>query len=370
MTHPINLSGAKYSAIVSIGEKLKKKSIEEKRDYLYLNRGINQVVNIDLEAITKNIDFNSNQMQYYPPGRGALNLKQAVNKHFFMNAANEDNIFITGGGMYSLHLALGCLKQQRVYTPNLFWGAYRNLIKIAGKTQHFYPHIEHLAENPEHYSNSIVIICDPNNPSGEKAPDELILKAVRALSRHGISLIWDGPYRKLFTDENDRLFSELLRHEHVIISESFSKSVGLSGQRVGFMHSSDTEFNKEFSVRLLFSGNGINAFAQELIARLLNTDMGTKAVKNFRKATTAAISKNIHYLQERELLAKELYRYDSVWGIFVILNRSQHALEAAAIGSVGLNYFTKDDRIDTSRYARVCVSVPHERFKSFFEKLS
>lgn len=369
MFHKVNFSGAKYSSIVTIGEQLRQKSIEENREYLYLNRGINQVVTIDLNPIAKAIDYNSEKLQYYPPGRGTSGLKKAVNTHFFQGSATDDNIFITSGGMNALYLTISCLNYDTIYTPNLFWGAYGNLLKIHKKTQDFYHSFEDLISRPEAYADSAVIICDPNNPSGEKAPDKLLLNTVEALAKHNVTVIWDGPYRKLFTDENDTLYKKLLEYENVIITESFSKSVGLSGQRVGFMHCSDKNFQKEFAVRLLFSGNGVNVFAQELIERLLVSPEGEKAVTQFRNETTGAIKKNIAYLKKRGFIAEELYSYDEIWGIFVILNITEQQLTNAAIGSVGLNYFTKDPKINTEAYSRVCVSVPHEKFKRFFDKL-
>ena len=44
----INKSGAALSRIVQIGETLKELSQKSGKEYLPLNRGVNQVVNIDL----------------------------------------------------------------------------------------------------------------------------------------------------------------------------------------------------------------------------------------------------------------------------------------------------------------------------------
>ena len=44
----INKSGAALSRIVQIGETLKELSRKNGKEYLPLNRGVNQVVNIDL----------------------------------------------------------------------------------------------------------------------------------------------------------------------------------------------------------------------------------------------------------------------------------------------------------------------------------
>ena len=63
-------TGARYSAIVGIGEDLKRRSQETGQEFLFLNRGINAVVPIDLSKIIPHIEFNSNTIQVYPPNSG------------------------------------------------------------------------------------------------------------------------------------------------------------------------------------------------------------------------------------------------------------------------------------------------------------
>ena len=66
----IKESGVALSHIVEIGENLAALSARTGAEYLRLNRGINSVVNIDLREVIAGIDFNTAQMQTYPPGRG------------------------------------------------------------------------------------------------------------------------------------------------------------------------------------------------------------------------------------------------------------------------------------------------------------
>ena len=115
----ISKSGAKFSAIVKIGEELRAKSRETGEEYLYLNRGINQVVNIDLSEIIPLIDFNTGTIQYYPHSKGLFTLREAVNKEFFGGKTSDDNIYITGGGMHGLYLTFQSLniKKVGIYSP-------------------------------------------------------------------------------------------------------------------------------------------------------------------------------------------------------------------------------------------------------------
>ncbi|NPA67072.1 MAG: pyridoxal phosphate-dependent aminotransferase [Chlorobi bacterium] len=361
-------SGAKFSAIVKIGEDLREESKKTGKEFLYLNRGINQVVNIDLSKIIPMIDFNSSALQYYPHSKGMPALRAAINKEFFAGKTSGDNIFVTAGGMNALALVFQTLAVETVYTHSLYWGAYTNALKIAGKKQEFYADFNFLKSNYKTFDNAAVIICDPSNPSGSKADDKELFEILDLLGSQNTTVIWDSPYRRLFFDNTDSLYQKLLGYGNVIITESFSKSIGLSGQRIGFMHCKNTGFNEEFAVRLLYSGNGINAFAQILVEKILSTPEGKKAAYDFKKKTVADITENIKLLKDKKLLAEEFYESGTPVGIFVIVNKSFDELKERNIGSVPLSYFTKRNDIDTEKYSRICVSVPKDDFKRFFER--
>ena len=100
----INKSGAALSRIVQIGETLKELSQKSGKVYLPLNRGVNQVVNIDLTEVVKSINFNSPEIQVYPHGAGRPDLRAAINEEFFAGKSSPDNILITAGGMHALDL--------------------------------------------------------------------------------------------------------------------------------------------------------------------------------------------------------------------------------------------------------------------------
>lgn len=364
----IRTSGAKYSAIVGIGEDLRKTSQEQGKEYLMLNRGINAVVNIDLKPLISQIDFNSNDIQVYPPIKGRLSLRQAINNEFFQDASTVDNIFITAGGVNALDLIFKTLDTQKVLLPHLYWGAYVNVLKINSQAFDFYPGLDYLNENADSLKDMAVIICDPNNPSGAKFDDNDLIKSIRKLNNAGVVVIFDSPYRRVFFEaENDDFYRNLLEFGNVIISESFSKSLGLSGMRVGFVHSQNKDFMNELAIKLLYATNGINNFAQIVVEKLLSTEDGKNSARTFRKITTEHITRNIDYLRERGFLATEFYNGQKPSGIFVIVKLSYDKLLSNKIGSVPLGFFTQMKNIDVNNYARICVSVPNEKFIKFFQ---
>lgn len=362
------ISGAKFSAIVGIGEKIKKLSQESGKEYLYLNRGINAVCNIDLSEVCNKIDYNSNEIQVYPSNNGIESFREAINASYFGGKSSAENIFITHGGMGALDLVFTTLDIDRVFIPSFYWGAYVNIMKVRKVDHEVYESLEYLNNNIETLKNSAVIICDPNNPLGNKFDDKLMLQLVKRLNDAGVVVLIDCPYRRVFYDESDTFFKELLQFENVIILESFSKSVGLSGQRLAFVHSINNEFKTEFRIRVLYATNGVNAFAQVLVRDLLITEKGRGAAKAFREKTSSDIKKNINYLRVNGLLAEEFYKNSDPVGIFVIVNKTEKELLDNYIGSVGLDFFTRNKEYG-KKFSRICVSVPYEKFKNFFSKL-
>lgn len=362
-------SGAVKSSIVSIGVKLRKLAAETGKEYLMINRGINAVVNIDLSEVVKKIDFNSPKLQTYPPSAGFPELREAINQEYFMGKSSKENILITAGGMNALDLTMQSLDIDKVYLPKFCWGQYFQMLTVRKVTVGEYESHEKLYSMLDELRGNAVVLGDPGNPFGEKYDDDKIFDLVKTLSDAGVVVIFDSPYRRVFYDNTDDYYTRLMTLENVIISESFSKSVGLSGQRLGFVHSTNAELLSEMQLRLDLTCNGVNAFAQLLVLALLTTDEGRKAVSDFKKATRDGIRRNVEYLKNHGLVADKFYETSSPTGIFVVVNKTQDELEAARIGSVTLSFFTKNYKEEGAKYARICVSTPHDKFVEFFDNM-
>ncbi|MCK5781401.1 MAG: pyridoxal phosphate-dependent aminotransferase [Flavobacteriales bacterium] len=363
----IKHSGAKYSAIVGIGERLKELELESGDKYLRLNRGVPSVTNIDLSEIVPLIDFDSPRMKVYPPNSGMDGLKTAINSTYFNGTIYEDNIHVSAGGMNALDMVFKTIDVDKVFLPEFYWGAYINLMKINSVENSTYFSFDELKENAASLKGNAVLICDPNNPIGNKYEDQMLLDLVKELNDNDVIVIWDSPYRKIFSKDGDIFYEHLSVFKNVIIVESFSKSIGLSGQRIGFIHSIDTDFNTELSINLLYQNNGVNAFAQILVEKILTSPQGQKAAIEFRRKTISDINKNIELLRKKNLLAEEFYHDSIPIGIFVIVKRSEAQLLESKIGSVGLSYFTKTEKEKVSNLSRICIAVPHSILKEYFK---
>jgi len=362
----ITPSGAAASSIVQLARSIDQRAVAEGREYLRLERGINGVCPIDLGPVLPLIDFGSPAVLNYPPSTGQPALKKAINDAYFGGAVAEAGICVTNGGSMGLDIAFDTLDVARVRLPEYHWGTYRQILRVRRKPWAFYRSLEELRSFPEPHRDEAVVLCDPGNPLGEKVEDGLLLDAARSLDRVGAAVIIDCPYRRIYRDESDALFGELAALENVVIVESFSKSLGLSGLRIGFVFTANESFAAEFALRFPLPTNGVDGFVQAVVEKLLAHPLGRESARRFRARTAEDIARNIGFLEETGLLARSFYEGKTCLGIFAAVDRTPEELLAGRIAAISLRAFTETRVEEAARFSRINVSVPHAEFERFF----
>lgn len=102
---------------------------------------------------------------------------------------------------------------------------------------------------------SLLLLINPDNPSGHFMPKADVLRLVEWCGEHGIKILVDESFVD-FTDnstENSLLHNEILdAHKNLMVMKSISKSYGVAGLRLGIFATSDTEMiarmKKEVSI--------------------------------------------------------------------------------------------------------------------------
>lgn len=177
----------------------------------------------------------------------------SINKRFETNF-NFSNILMTTGAAGGLNVILKTLinplDEVIVFAP--FFGEYRNyisnvdgrLIVISADPPEFLPKLFELEDKISHKTKA-VIINTPNNPTGIVYSEECIKSITDILNKKqkelGISiyLISDEPYRELvYEDLNVPYITKY--YDNAVISYSFSKSLSLPGERIGYLVLPDT----------------------------------------------------------------------------------------------------------------------------------
>ncbi|MBI4897976.1 MAG: histidinol-phosphate transaminase [Actinobacteria bacterium] len=113
----------------------------------------------------------------------------------------------------------------------------------------------------------IVIICNPNNPTGTFVEHAEIERFIRDLPRD-VCVIVDEAYIEFVKDAvRDRLLPTAIDHDNVVITRTFAKVYGLAGLRVGYAFASPHFKQVVDVVRQPFS---VNMIAQVAAAEALN----------------------------------------------------------------------------------------------------
>lgn len=199
-----------------------------------------------------------------------INSEEAVNIHGYMNNSGyeevrraiansinqkfgtdftQDNIVMTVGAAGGLNVIFKTLlnPEDEVITFAPFFGEYRNyvsnyqakLLTVSPNTLDFQPHLEEFQDKISPKTKA-VIINSPNNPTGVIYSEATIIKLASILRakqkefNSHIYLISDEPYRELAYDNIEVPYLTKY-YENTIVAYSFSKSLSLPGERIGYL---------------------------------------------------------------------------------------------------------------------------------------
>ncbi len=161
---------------------------------------------------------------------------------------NENNILMTVGAAGGLNVILKTLLDpgDEVITFSPYFGEYKNyvanysgvLIEVP-PTDDFLPEAESFSKAFSEKTKA-VIINNPNNPTGVVYPEETIKEIARVMYEKekeydkAIYLIADEPYRELVYD-GAKVCYLTKYYKDTIVGYSYSKSLSLPGERIGYL---------------------------------------------------------------------------------------------------------------------------------------
>ncbi|MCD8355533.1 MAG: threonine-phosphate decarboxylase CobD [Clostridia bacterium] len=159
----------------------------------------------------------------------------------------ENQVFCGNGAADVLYRLLFALKPKRILLPAPTFAEYEQAAKLAGSdivrfslqesdgfavSAHFWD-----AVTPE---TDAVILCNPNNPTGQVMPRWLVKKGMERCAAVGAKLIVDECFHD-FLDEPElvRMTGYVAEHTNLILLRSFTKMYAVPGIRLGYCLSSD-----------------------------------------------------------------------------------------------------------------------------------
>lgn len=213
----------------------------------------------------------------------------SLNKRFGTSFA-EKNILMTVGAAGGLNVILKTLLNpgEEVLTFAPYFGEYRSYVAnydgvlkaVPANTETFQPNLKKLEEmiGPK---TKALIVNTPNNPTGVVYSEETIVRLAQILEEKqkefGISiyLISDEPYRELAYDGVEVPYLTKY-YANTIVGYSYSKSLSLPGERIGYLVIPDEADESELIINAASVANRILGYVnapslfQKVIGRCLD----------------------------------------------------------------------------------------------------
>ena len=183
---------------------------------------------------------------------GLPQLREYIAESLLREAMHYDpdqEIIVSSGSIEALAATLLALTQpgDEIILPSPSYASYQEVVRIAGCTPRFAPLREeqNFAFNEEAFEACLsprtraILYCNPNNPTGTVFSEAETRALVALAERHNLFLIIDEAYKD-FVYTPEAYFSPAQVAEvrqRIVRIFTFSKAYGMTGWRVGYLHS-------------------------------------------------------------------------------------------------------------------------------------
>lgn len=188
----------------------------------------------------------------YTSHAGLPALREKIAEQYPHLNLNTNQICITVGSQEAMTAAFMAILDagDEVLIPNPSFPAYENCVNICEGVPVFYrlPAEKDFSFDVEEFKSKItdktkaVVVISPSNPTGKIFTENDLKEIAEVLKGTGIYLISDEIYSELYFTEKPRSASEF--YERTIIVSGLSKSLSMTGWRMGWAACSDAEVVK------------------------------------------------------------------------------------------------------------------------------
>lgn len=227
----------------------------------------------------------------YTSHAGLLALREKIAASYPHLSLTPNHVCVTVGSQEAMTATFLAIIEEgdEVLIPDPSFPAYENCVKIAGGVPVFYrmPKEKDFSFDIEEFKSKITpktkaaVIISPSNPTGRILSREDLEQLADALNGSGIYLISDEIYADLyFTEHRPHSASEF--YERTVIVSGLSKSLSMTGWRLGWIASSQLDVVKAALVLHGFLTVCTSTISQKA-ALLAWTDEAEKAKAEARK---------------------------------------------------------------------------------------
>jgi histidinol-phosphate aminotransferase len=181
------------------------------------------------------------------------------------------------------------------------YGMYQVIADILGVGVYRFSLNRDFSFDPERFFDEVpadvkvLILCSPNNPTGNSINPEDILAAVN--NWNGVVVV-DEAYIEF--SKNRSLVKKVDEYQNLVVTRTFSKALGRAGLRLGYVVADSTIIEYFRRVKMPYNLNS------------LTLENGIEAIRNFQEKS----SETIGIIKERERVRRQLQGIDGVGKVF------------------------------------------------------
>ena len=263
-----------------------------------------------LKALSAQEDLNHGYMCEAGYEEVRRSIAESLNRHHG-TSYSEDNIVMTNGVAGGINVVFRALldpgDEVIIFKP--YYPSYVGFVKnwqgkpvLVEPQEDFQPDLKELEAKISERTKA-VIVNSPHNPTGVIYTEETIRGIADILKRagerygHAVCLLSDEPYRDLVYDGTALPWIPDY-YDHTIVSYSFSKSLSLAGERIGYLLIPSVMEESDTVIRAVRMAMGRLGFVN--------------APAFFQRVTGACVNETVdleYYAKNRKLLLTVLQQY-------------------------------------------------------------
>lgn len=200
--------------------------------------------------------------QRYPdPDYIALREKIALH-----NGLEKENIIVGNGASEILFLYMRALKPKKALLVAPCFAEYRRALEVVGSEIHYFElqekesfslNVERLLETLEEDSYDVLLLCNPNNPTGKWIPIQEMETLVLEIEKRKLQLFVDEAFIEFVENWRAETLA-LLKSKSVFVLRALTKFFAIPGLRLGYGISfSATLLEKMYAEKEPWSVNAI-----------------------------------------------------------------------------------------------------------------
>lgn len=190
---------------------------------------------------------------HYSDSQGIPELRQVIGDFYRDQYGTtidwQTELLVTAGSKVAIYLAIlatvdpGC--EVLIHEPA--WLSYQEHVRLADGETRFIPYDIPVTDFADWFSDRtrMLIINNPNNPAGRVYSDDELRTLVSVCKRNGVWLLVDEAYSDFLPEGQFRSALDFdADREVVIVANSLSKNLGMSGWRIGYIISNSQLINR------------------------------------------------------------------------------------------------------------------------------